>query len=182
MQRYTSTAIALHWLIAVLIVCAFALGLVMTDIPGLTPAKLRYVSWHKWLGVTVLALAALRLLWRLAHRPPALPQAMPGWQRGAAHGLHGLLYLLIFAVPMSGYAFSLAAGVPVKYLGLIPLPVLFEKNLVLKPILREVHYWLDMTLAAAVALHVAAALKHQFLDRDGVLARMLPFVTTKENA
>src|SRR6476661_6165574 len=83
-ERYTTTAIVFHWLIAVLIVGAFTLGLVMTDIPGFSPTKLRYYSWHKWAGVTVLLLAALRLLWRLTHRPPALPDAMPAWQRGAA--------------------------------------------------------------------------------------------------
>ena len=182
MQRYSLPAITLHWLIAVLIVGAFTLGLVMTDIPGLTPAKLRYYSWHKWAGVTVLALAALRLLWRLSHRPPALPAAMPAWQQRAAHWLHALLYLLIFAVPVSGYAFTLAAGVPVVYFGVLPLPVLFGADPVLKPVLREVHYWLDMTLAAVVVLHVAAALKHHFIDRDGVLARMSPFTPDKEKA
>lgn len=182
MQRYSLPAIVLHWLIALLIIGAFTLGLVMTDIPGLTPAKLRYFSWHKWAGVTVLALAALRLLWRLGHRPPALPSAMPSWQQRAAHWLHALLYLLIFAVPVSGYAFTLAAGVPVVYFGVLPLPVLFGADPVLKPILREVHYWLDMTLAAVVLLHVAAALKHQFIDRDGVLARMSPFTPNKEKA
>ena len=182
MQRYSLPAIVLHWLIAILIVGAFVLGLVMTDIPGLTPAKIRYVSWHKWAGVTVLGLAALRLLWRLGHRPPPLPTGMPAWQQQAAHALHWLLYLLISAVPMSGYAFSLAAGVPVKYLGIVALPVLFDASPVLKPVLRSVHYWLDMTLAALVALHVAAALKHQFVDRDGVVRRMLPFASNKENA
>jgi cytochrome b561 len=175
MQRYSLPAIALHWLIAILIIAAFGLGLVMTDIPGLTPTKVRYFSWHKWMGVTVLALAALRLLWRLRHRPPALPVSTPAWQQRAAHGLHGLLYLLIFAVPVSGYAYTLAAGVPVVYLGVIPLPVLFDADPVLKPVLRSVHYWLDMTLAAVVLLHIAAAFKHQLIDRDGLMARMSPF-------
>jgi cytochrome b561 len=182
MQRYSLPAIVLHWLIALLIIGTFTLGLVMTDIPGLTPAKLRYFSWHKWAGVTVLGLAALRLLWRLACRPPALPATTPAWQQSAAHALHALLYVLIFAVPLSGYGFSLAAGVEVVYLGLFKLPVLFAADPVLKPVLRAVHYWLDMTLAAAVALHVAAALKHHFVDRDGLMGRMLPFVTNKENA
>lgn len=174
MPRYTKTALLLHWLIAMLIVAAFALGVTMVDIPGITPTKLKYYSWHKWLGVTVLALACARLLWRLAHRPPAYPDTMPGWQRHAAHGLHGLLYVLMFAVPISGYFYSLAAGVPVVYLGVIPLPVLIDPNTEWKPLLQQVHYALNMTLLACVLLHVAAALKHQFIDRDGVLRRMLP--------
>lgn len=173
-QRYTITAIIFHWLIAVLIVGAFIMGLVMTDIPGITPTKLKYYSWHKWAGVTVLALAALRLLWRLTHRAPAYPASMPAWQKGAAHGLHGMLYLLMFAVPLSGYLYTLSAGIPVVYFGLFELPILIAADPALKPVLKGVHYWLNMGLAACVALHVAAALKHQFIDRDGVLKRMLP--------
>lgn len=173
-QRYTLTAIVFHWLTAVLIVGAFTLGLVMTDIAGLTPTKLKYYSWHKWAGVTVLALAALRLLWRLTHAAPAYPDSMPGWQKSAAHALHGLLYVMIFAVPLSGYFYSLSAGVPVVYFGLFQLPVLIDTNPELKPLLKDLHYWLNMALLGAVVLHVAAALKHQFIDRDGVLKRMLP--------
>lgn len=172
--RYSVIAILLHWLIALLIVSAFALGVTMVDIPGITPAKLKYFSWHKWIGVSVLGLVCLRLLWRLTHAAPPYPLAMPEWQMTAAHGLHGLLYALMFAVPVSGYFYSLAAGVPVVYLGVFPLPVLIEPDPALKPILKQVHYALDMTMLAAVALHVAAALKHQFIDRDGVLRRMLP--------
>ena len=172
-QRYTTTAIVLHWLIAALIVGAFTLGLVMTDIPGFSPAKLRYYAWHKWAGVTVLLLAALRLLWRLKNRPPAL-LPMPAWQRRAAHGLHHLLYLLIFAVPLSGYFYTLASGFPVVYFGLFQLPVLIAKNPALAETLKAVHYWLTMSLAALVAVHVLAALKHQFVDRDGSMRRMLP--------
>jgi cytochrome b561 len=174
MQRYTSTAVLLHWLIALLVISGFTMGLVMTDIPGITPTKLKYYSWHKWIGVTVLALAALRLLWRARHAPPPYPASMQGWEKSAAHGLHALLYVLIFAVPLSGYFYTLAAGVPVVYLGLFQLPVLIEPNPALKPVLKQVHFWLTMLLAGAVAVHVAAALKHQFIDRDGVFKRMLP--------
>jgi len=174
MPRYTKTAMLLHWLTALLIVSGFALGVTMVDIPGLTPTKLKYFSWHKWIGVTVLGLACVRLLWRLTHPAPAYPDAMPAWQKKAANGLHHLLYVLIFAVPISGYFYSLAAGVPVVYLGIIPLPVLIESNQELKPILKTVHYLLNMALLAGVGLHVLAALKHHFIDRDGLLKRMLP--------
>ena len=174
MQRYTLTAIVFHWLIAIMIIGAFTMGLVMTDIPGITPTKLKYFSWHKWTGVTILALACLRLLWRLGHRPPPYPMAMPSWQKSAAHGLHMLLYVLIIAVPVSGYFYTLSAGIPVVYLGLVKLPVLMDADPALKPVLKEVHFWLNMTLAACVAAHVAAALKHQVVDRDGVMQRMLP--------
>lgn len=174
MQRYSPAAILLHWLTALLIVCAFALGLVMVDIPGITPTKLKYFSWHKWLGVTVLGLACLRALWRLTHPAPALPLSMPAWQIRSSHVLHMLLYVLIFAVPVSGYFYSLAAGVPVVYLGIVPLPVLIDANEVWKPILKQVHYALNMTLLTCVVLHVGAAIKHLVIDRDGVFRRMLP--------
>ncbi len=172
--RYTNIAILFHWLVALLIIGAFIMGLVMTDIPGITPTKLKYYSWHKWAGVTILGLAALRLLWRLTHPAPPYPATMPSWQRRAANGLHSFLYVLMFAVPLSGYFYTLSAGIPVVYFGLVELPVLIGPDPELKPLLKGVHYWLNMTLAACVALHVAAALKHQLIDRDGVLKRMLP--------
>lgn len=174
MPRYTNIAILLHWLIALLIISAFALGVTMVDIPGITPTKLKYFSWHKWIGVTVLGLACLRLLWRLTHAAPAYPSGMRGWEKSIAHGVHGALYVLMFAVPVSGYFYSLAAGVPVVYLGVVPLPVLIEANQEWKPILKQVHYALNMALLATVVLHVGAALKHLFIDRDGVFKRMLP--------
>jgi cytochrome b561 len=177
MQRYTATAIALHWLIALLVIANFALGVFMTDIPGLTPAKLRYFSWHKWAGVTILLLATLRLLWRLMHPAPALPDTMPAWEKMAARASHSLLYVLLFAVPLSGYFYSLAAGVPVVYFGVIELPVLIGRDPQLKEVLETTHFGLNMLLAATVALHVLAALKHQFIDHDSVLRRMLPVRT-----
>lgn len=172
--RYTRIAMLFHWLVAILIIGAFTMGLVMTDMPGITPTKLKYYSWHKWAGVTILGLAALRLLWRLTHPAPPYPSTMPGWQKRAADSLHSLLYVLMFAVPLSGYFYTLSAGIPVVYFGVVELPVLIGPNPEWKPVLKGVHYWLNMTLAACVAIHIAAALKHQFIDRDGVLKRMLP--------
>lgn len=174
MPRYTNIAILLHWLIALLIVCAFLLGVTMVNIPGFTPTKLKYYSWHKWVGVTVLGLACLRLLWRLFHSAPAYPDAMPAWHQKAAHGLHGLLYALMFAVPVSGYFFTLAAGVPVVYLGIVPLPVLIGPHPEIKESLRLLHFSLNLTLFICICLHVLAALKHHFIDRDDVMRRMLP--------
>lgn len=174
MQRYTVPAIVFHWLIALMIVGAFVMGLVMTDMPGITPTKLKYFTWHKWAGVTILGLAALRLLWRLLKPAPPYPASMPEWQKSAANGLHGLLYLLMFAVPLSGYFYTLASGIPVVWFGLVKLPVLIDASPELKPVFKALHFWLNMLLAGLVAMHVGAALKHHFIDRDGVLKRMLP--------
>ena len=172
--RYTQTAIALHWLMAFLIIATFFLGLTMVDMPGITPTKLKYFNWHKWMGVTALAFAVLRLLWRLTHAAPALPSTMPKWQRWAAEFGHFGLYALMFAVPLSGYLYSLAAGFKVVYLGLFPLPVLIDPNPELKPVLKATHYVLNMGFAALVLIHALAALKHHFVDRDDILKRILP--------
>ncbi len=174
--RYDGGAIALHWLMALLIVGAFFLGLTMTDMPGITPTKLKYYNWHKWIGVTVLALAVLRALWRIAHAAPPLPASIPRWQQQISAATHLLLYMLVFAVPLSGYFYSLAAGFKVVYLGVLPLPVLIDPNPTLKPILKAVHFWLNMGMAGLVLMHIAAALKHHLIDRDNVLLRMLPLL------
>ena len=173
---YTRTAVTLHWLIALLIVAAFSLGLIMSDMPGLTMTKLKYFSWHKWLGVTIFILLLARALWRLTHPAPPLPLSMTTWERQVAGWMHRSFYALLVVIPLSGYFYSLAAGVPVVYLGIIPLPVLIDKNDALKEILDNAHSVLNFSMAGLVALHVLAGLKHHFVDHDGVLARMLPFL------
>ncbi|MGD9841289.1 MAG: cytochrome b [Steroidobacteraceae bacterium] len=170
--RYTRTAIALHWLIAGFIISAFALGWIMTEM-AISPLKLRMFNWHKWVGVTVLGLAAIRSLWRLTHTAPAL-LPMPAWQRNSAHTLHGLLYLAMFAIPLSGWAYSNASGYPVVYLGLLPLPTFIDKNRELAQSLREIHELFGWVLVVLVTIHIVAALKHHFFDRDDTLRRMLP--------
>lgn len=170
-SRYTPTAVGLHWLMALLIVAAFSLGLYMSDLP-ISPAKLKYYAWHKWMGVTVLLLATLRLAWRLLHRPPPLPAGMSGWQRRASDLSHRLLYLLMFVLPLSGWLYSSASGYPVVYLGLVQLPDLVGKDKALAGVLHETHELIAFALAGLVAVHFAAALKHHFIDRDGLLGRM----------
>ena len=174
MTRYDTGAIALHWLIAGAIFCTFPLGVYMHELP-VSPLKLRLYSYHKWIGVTIFLLALARIAWRLMHRPPPLP-AMPAWQRIAAHASHGLLYLLTLAVPLTGWLFSSASGFQTVYLGLLPIPDLVAKSRPAADAWKAAHFYLNMTMLALVVLHVAAALKHHFADRDEVLSRMLPGV------
>ena len=174
-RKYSGTAMALHWLIALLIICGFALGWVMTDIPGFTPAKLKYFSWHKWIGVTAMVLIIIRVIWRATHTPPPLPAGTGRLAAGAAHGVHHLLYLLMVCVPVSGYLYSSIAGLQVVYLGLVPLPTLVGPHPELRHLFRNIHVYLDWTLFAVVILHFLAVVKHQLLDRDRLLSRMLPF-------
>jgi len=174
-NRYTLTAIRLHWLMAILLVGLFAVGLYMTGLK-LSPQKLQLYSWHKWAGVTVFVLALVRLAWRIGHPPPADPAGMPRWQALAAHGVHHLLYLLMIAIPLSGWLMSSAKGFQTVWFGVLPLPDLLQKDKALGDLLQTVHQFLNYSLAALVLAHAGAALKHQFIDRDGVLARMLPYL------
>jgi len=171
--RYTATAIVLHWLIALAILCTFSVGVYMHELP-LSPMKLRIYSWHKWAGVTIFLLVLVRLAWRLGHRPPPLPASMPAWQRWAAEGTHVLLYVLMVAIPLSGWLMSSAKGFQTVYFGVLPIPDLLSKNPELGDQLKELHEALNFLMLAVVGGHVAAALKHHLMDRDDVLTRMLP--------
>ncbi len=165
----------LHWLLAVALVGMFAVGLYMVDLP-FSPQRLQLFNWHKWAGVLILTLSFVRLLWRLTHRPPALPAAveaaMPGWQRLAHQGTHLGLYLLFFAVPLLGWAYSSASGFPIVLFGVLPLPDFVPVSESLADLLKPMHRYGAYAMAALVVLHVAGALKHQFIDRDRLLARM----------
>jgi cytochrome b561 len=172
-SKYTSLAIAFHWLLALMIFISFSVGLYMADLP-FSPTRLKLYNWHKWAGVTILALSAARLLWRLTHRPPPLPEGMPNWQRTASHISHAALYVLFFAVPLTGWAYSSAAGFPIVWFGVMPLPDFVPKDRALAEAIKPFHWIAAYSLAAVVLIHIAAALKHHFMDRDTVLARMLP--------
>lgn len=172
-ERYTPAAIGFHWLMVLLLAGLFALGLYMHDLP-LSPWKLKLYSWHKWAGVTALLLVLLRLAWRAGHAPPALPDGMAAWLRQAARLGHAALYLLMIAVPLSGWLMSSAKGVQTVWFGVLPIPDLLDKDERLGEWLQQTHRWLNFTLAALVAGHAAMALKHHFVDRDDVLLRMLP--------
>ena len=163
---------ALHWLLALMILGSLGVGLYMTGLP-FSPARLKLYNWHKWAGVTILVLSALRLLWRMTHRPPASPP-MPAWQLRASHMAHAALYALFFAVPLAGWAYSSAAGFPVVLFGVLPLPDFMAPDRALSESLKPLHQGLAYALAAVIVLHVAAALKHHFVDRDGLLLRMMP--------
>jgi cytochrome b561 len=168
---FTRTAVALHWLIALLILCGFTLGTYMVDLHA-SPTKVRLYSYHKWIGITVLALVLVRSVWRLAHAPP--PEVpMPRWQLIAARVTHYLMYALMLVTPIIGWMYSSATGFPVVYLKLWQLPDLVHKNRDLAKVLGEIHGLLAWTLGWLVVLHVAAALKHHFVDRDATLRRML---------
>jgi len=176
-ERYTSGAIALHWIVAALILFNLGFGLYTVGLP-LSPQKLRFFSYHKWIGVTIFLLAAARLLWRLYHPAPALPAAMAAWEKAAAHWTHVLLYALFFMAPLTGWLSSSAQGFQTVYLGVIPIPDLLGKDKALAGALKLAHKSINYTMAAVIVLHAVAALKHHFVDKDDVLRRMLPRLKT----
>jgi len=170
-DRYTRTAIALHWAIAALVIFQFTLGWWMQGIPK-QPVGPRVDAFnlHKSIGMTIFALMVVRLLWRAGHRPPPLVD-LPQWQARVAHGTHALLYAALIVQPLVGYLGSEWSGFPVKLFGLA-LPSWAEKNAALKDLMSAVHLATSWVIAATVVLHVAAALKHALVDRNGLLARM----------
>lgn len=179
--RYDGFAIALHWLLAALIVGSLGVGLYMTGLP-FSPLRLKVYSWHKWAGVTILALSAVRLLWRIGHRPPALPAGMSRLQLASYRVSHTLMYLLFFAVPLSGWAYSSAMGMPVGWFGVLALPDFVPVDRVFaEAALQPLHKYSAFTLAGVTLLHVAAVLKHHWIDRDGLMKRMWP-APRKESA
>jgi len=176
-RRYHGFAMALHWLLAIALVGIFCVGLYMADLP-FSPLRLKLYNWHKWAGVSFLLLSLVRLIWRLTHRPPNLPQAvtlaMPVWQIRGYHATHGLLYALFFIVPLVGWTYSSAAGFPIVLFGVLPLPDFVPVSKSLAALIKPWHEASAFMLIGLVVLHVAAALKHHWIDRDGLLQRMLP--------
>lgn len=170
--RYGAVAIALHWLLALSILGLMGVGVWMTDLKP-SPRTFEIYALHKSAGLLVLALAAFRLVWRATHRPPP-PPAMPAWQALAASGTHVALYVLMLALPITGWLQHSAAGYPLSWFGLFKVPALIGRDREALALWQQWHEWLAWALAALVLLHVAAALKHHFLDRDGLLGRMWP--------
>ncbi len=179
--RYTSVAIALHWLIALGIFAMLAMGLVMTHVKLAPLMVFKLYQLHKSVGITILLAALLRLLWRFTHRPPALPSDMPQWEKGAAEGTHVVLYLLMIGMPLVGWALVSASplNIPTVLYGVIPWPHLpvfadLHDKAHVAPILGMIHAYGAYALIALLLLHAGAALRHHFVMRDEVLRRMIP--------
>lgn len=184
--RYGAVAVTLHWLIALGIIGMLALGKYMADLPNSDPSKFDLIQLHKSFGITILALSLLRVVWRLVNKVPALPAHMPTWERWAANASHVLLYVLIIAIPVTGWMVVSASplGIPTIWFGQFEVPHLpglqgFADQHAAEDQLKETHELLGNLMIFLLVVHVAAALKHHFWDRDDVLVRMLPFTKVK---
>jgi cytochrome b561 len=173
-HRYTPTAQALHWITVALMFAILPIAWVMVNMPKTAPSRDLVFTVHKSIGLTILALVAVRLLWRAAHPAPELPGGMARWEKTSAFASHWMLYLILIGMPVSGYVLSAAGGHPVTYFDLFTLPGLPEN----KP-LAHAAVWVHVATGqwlvyALILLHVAATVWHLTVRRDGVLDRMLP--------
>jgi cytochrome b561 len=175
-QRYGATAIALHWLMAIVLIPLVVLGLYMVSLPdvGFDTRKIALILYHKQLGILALTLAVLRLAWRVGHVLPALVETLPEWQKVIARFVHLCLYGLMFALPVTGWLMSSAAGFPVSFLGLFDLPDFVSPNDYLFRAYVQAHKWLGYALIGLTVVHAGAALRHHFLAKDETLRKMLP--------
>lgn len=171
--RYGAVAQSFHWLIAALVVVQFVLAYAADDLP-VGVHKLALLARHKSFGMTILMLAILRLAWRLRHRPPALPADMSPLERRLARATHAAFYVLLFAMPLSGWTMSSAKNYSVSWFGLFTWPNLIGKNEAAFELLKGTHDTMSVILLCIAVLHILAALKHHFWNRDEVLKRMLP--------
>jgi len=172
-ENYRAGAKWLHWLVALLVIGLLVVGLYMTGM-RISPQKIQLYMTHKSVGLTVLALMLLRIAYRLKNPPPALPESIPNWQKKASNISHTLLYGLLLAMPISGWLMNGASGFPMKYFGLVRVPDLLARNQESLALFKALHFYMAWTLIAVITLHVLAAMKHHFIDRDSVLRRMLP--------
>lgn len=188
-DRYTKVAIGLHWLIALMVIGQLAGGFIMHDLPKeQADLKFQLYQLHKSFGISVLLLTLVRLGWRLTHKPPALPEKMAGWERFLARGAHLGFYVLLIALPLVGWAVvsssPFADSVQTYLFGVVHWPHLpffegVENRREFSHEIAEIHEYLAFAMIALIGLHVAAALKHQLIDRDAVLGHMLPMLRKK---
>jgi len=175
-DRFGAVAILFHWSMAVLIIGLLALGLYMVRLPdaGFDTKKIMLILYHKEIGLSVLVLLVVRLAWRLTQILPQLVDHLPDWQKIAARFVHLSFYALMFALPVTGWLMSSAAGINVSFFGLFTLPDFLPHDDDLFRQLIVIHKWLGYALILFICVHMSAALMHHFVLKDDTLRRMLP--------
>ena len=183
-NSYGAAAIALHWLMAAILIALIVVGLYMVQLPdvGFDTTKIRLILYHKEVGILVLALVMLRLAWRVTNALPRLIEDLPDWQKIAARFVHLCFYGLMFALPITGWLMSSAAGFPVSLFGLFYLPDLIPYDDYLSQVFIAVHKWLGYALIPLIIVHAGAALRHHFVLKDDTLRKMLRPAHSKPSA
>jgi cytochrome b561 len=174
-ERYGAVAIALHWAMTLLLLALIGLGWYLVRLPdvGYDTRKIYLILTHKELGILALTLALARLAWRVGQALPALTETLPDWQKVAARLVHLCLYALMFALPVTGWLMSSAAGFPVSLLDLFDLPDLVAKDDYFFQMFVQAHKWSGYALIALTVVHAGAALTHHFVNKDETLMKML---------
>lgn len=175
-DHYGAIAILFHWSMALIVVGLAVLGLYMVTLPdaGFDTKKITLILYHKEFGLLILVLLVTRLAWRVTNILPQLVAHLPDWQQIAARFVHLCFYALMFALPMTGWLMSSAAGIPVSFFGLFTLPELLPRDQFLFQRFIDIHRWLGYLLILFIFVHVGAALRHHFVFKDDTLRRMLP--------
>ncbi|MDZ3830992.1 MAG: cytochrome b [Sphingopyxis sp.] len=172
-MRYTKVAIWLHWAIGLAVLTNISLAMLTEGLPRAT--RMALMNIHKPLGIAVLGLTVLLILWRIGHRPPPQPAGTPAWQRPMSRIVHFLFYALLILLPLSGWIWFSAADRPIDFFGLFQLPAIVGPDEALADQMHERHETLGIAMLVLAAIHILAALKHQFVDRTGLIGRMNPF-------
>lgn len=172
-EHWGGIAKSFHWVMAVLIIGLMILGWVAEGW-SLSPTKVKLFVWHKSLGIVILSLAVLRLIWRAFNPPPALPGAVPRFERLAARLSHAALYVVMIVMPLSGWIINSAADFPLKLFWLLRLPHIVEPSERVQDFAETVHLTLFWLFALLLVVHISAALRHHFAPRNEILTRMLP--------
>ncbi len=178
-QGYGIIAQALHWCMAPLVLAQFGLGLYAAGLP-VSLARLKWLSYHKSLGIMLLALMLARLAWHLIDPPPALPGSMAQWEQRAARATHFAIYFTALLAMLAGWLYASAAGLSINWFGLLLIPDLVAKDTLIAPLYKDLHQTLVLLLALLLAGHIGAALRHSFVLRDNVTQRMLPAAWRKK--
>lgn len=171
--RYSVITRILHWAVALLIIGLIWLGWWMVDLSYYDSWYNRSLELHKSLGMAVLAVAAVKIAWVIYDGKPGFPHGIKPWERAAATATHHLFYLLMLLIPATGYVISTSAGDGISIFGLFEVPAVMSVSENVRDLAIELHFWLAYGTGALVLVHALAALKHQFIDRDGTLGRML---------
>lgn len=171
MDRYTRTAVILHWLLAILILGQIGFGWFLEEVPRGTPARTVYVNLHKSTGILLGLLIFFRLYWRLRHPAPMFPASMAAWERSAARVSHGLLYACMLIMPLSGYLASNVSKWGVNFFNSLKLPPWGPQSEMAYAFLNSTHVLTSYVLVSLIFIHAAAALRH-LVRRDGMFQRM----------
>jgi cytochrome b561 len=174
-DRYTRTAIALHWLLGLALLCQIGLGWYLGEVPRGTPARTLWVNSHKSVGITLGLLILFRLYWRLTHAAPPLPASIRRWQQRTARASHIGLYTCMLLMPLTGYLASNFSKFGIKYFNLVALPPWGPDDKQVYTFFNSAHIVLSYLFVALIVIHILAAISHLAHRSDGVFRRMLPY-------